>query len=391
MRIAFFIFKSNLQFAGGFHLLAKMIEEMNTQGHDCFLTENVNDVAKADFVVLSKTSSMTDSCYHATLLLNKPFAFIPFHEDLVNFDRVQKAFFYHLGAVTIRDDQQRLYDELVENPEIIHYNEIVPDNSNLFNFPIYKNANFVVANSPTEKNNILRSCRSTNVKTIYLAPRQFSNKMHSYSDGFLKLVKGLQKGSYILQIGGLEMRKNQLGTIFATKDLDIPLVLLASETFMNSVEYEKICIEAIKKFRKAPTYLLSYFLDPYEDKNLKIIRLKKEKFTDEILASAYQNAGLYFHPAFSALPGYVYLEAAKIGTPIVASHWATIKDYFIDDKGDPTLNNQIAYVKPYDLVQMKNSIENLFGKNFPTPNHPIFLRNEKDLAFEFLQAIEETR
>ena len=65
--------------------------------------------------------------------------------------------------------------------------------------------------------------------------------------------------------------------------------------------------------------------------------------SQELLVSAYQNAGLYLHPAFYELPGYVYLEAAKLGTPTIATEWSTLSDYFTNEEGDYELDDRILY------------------------------------------------
>ena len=121
---------------------------------------------------------------------------------------------------------------------------------------------------------------------------------------------------------------------------------------------------------------------------LQIIHLDKG-LSQKLLISAYQNAGLYLHPAFYELPGYTYLEAAKIGTPIIASTWGTIQDYFIDPiTKEYSLDQRIRYCLPYDINGIEKHILCHFGKRYGLSNHPIFDRNEMDVASEFLQLLK---
>lgn len=85
-----------------------------------------------------------------------------------------------------------------------------------------------------------------------------------------------------------------------------------------------------------------------------------------MIASAYHHAGLYLHPAFNELPGAIFLEAARFGTPTIASTSCTINDYFYDPiQKHSRLDGRIAYCDPCDFAAIKDLTEQLFGKKFP--------------------------
>lgn len=393
MKIVIFTFKSHkYHFLGSERLFSSILKGLRFLGHNAKFVHHIDEVHDADFVLLSNSCSEHARYYHALKLLNKPFGFIPFFDDFLKFDRAMRGFFYYISAMLLHPSSGLDLDFLLNIPEAINYSDIIPHNIHLVNYQIYKDAAFSMVNSPTEGQTLKDHFPLANIETIFLAPGQMTEKEYAYSKEFLKYVPELTKGSYILQIGRLEARKNQLASILATRNCDIPLVFITSDILQSALPYVDICIKAIAKWRKAPTYILSHFLKPYEDGLLKIIKIPKSSpFDANMLASAYQNAGLYLHPAFSELPGYVYLEAAKLGTPIVASSWTTIKDYFTNKNGEHMLDNQISYIRPHHLLEIESAVEKQFGKKIAIPKHAILQRTNLDVAKELLVAIEKTK
>lgn len=112
---------------------------------------------------------------------------------------------------------------------------------------------------------------------------------------------------FVLAVGRLETRKNQLMLLKALEDEDVPLVFLTGG-FSYQAEYDEIC----RRFRrKGPTYFLGR-LEP------------------GILASAFAAARVHALPSWCELPGIVHLEAARYGTNVVATNYGTIGDYLGD-------------------------------------------------------------
>ncbi len=120
---------------------------------------------------------------------------------------------------------------------------------------------------------------------------------------------------FVLCVGRLETRKNQLMLLYALKDEDIPVVFINSRTVQP--EYEEMC----RKFHRKGRTLFTG-------------RLPKE-----LLLSAYKAAKVHALPSWFELPGIVTMEAAWYGCNVVASDWGTIRDYLGDD---------VYYCEPHD-------------------------------------------
>lgn len=112
---------------------------------------------------------------------------------------------------------------------------------------------------------------------------------------------------FILCVGRLESRKNQLMLLKALEHCEIPVVLAAGG-FSYQPEYE----QAVKNFKRAgPTLVLG-------------------RLSDQMLASAYSAAKVHVLPSWYELPGLVSLEAAYHSCNIVATRFGTAQDYFGD-------------------------------------------------------------
>ncbi|MBS0654057.1 MAG: hypothetical protein JSR39_11100, partial [Verrucomicrobia bacterium] len=169
-------------------------------------------------------------------------------------------------------------------------------------------------------------------------------------DGFFDAL-GLEGKPYLLQVGRMETRKNQLATLLATRDLDMPLVLIAVESHQGW--YEKLCVETAVHFRKAPTLIISQNLPAFESGAMKVVPMPDGKIMPRaFMKRAFEKARLYVHPAFCELPGFVFFEAIKNGVPIVASEWCTIQDYLVNSGPD-----NIRYVLPFHIADLESKVK----------------------------------
>jgi glycosyltransferase involved in cell wall biosynthesis len=240
-----------------------------------------------------------------------------------------------------------------------------------------------IANSATEERTMQKDCLGCRTKVIPI-PSNYP-LTEEPDDSFLKFT-GLGKKSYILQVGRLEMRKNQLGSILAARNLDVPLVFISTV----SPTYENYILEAAAKWRKAPTLIISQSLNPRTDGAASVISMPNfEMLPTSMLISAYANAGLHLHPSFQELPGATYLEAAAIGVPTVGSSWCTITDYFYDETSKhSSLDGRIVYTLPHHLGDITKKIEENFGKTYPPlKDHPALTRSPLDTAKDLLLAL----
>lgn len=114
--------------------------------------------------------------------------------------------------------------------------------------------------------------------------------------------------NYVLLVGRLETRKNQLMLLKALEDSDLPVVLAAGG-FTYQPEYEDMC----RRFSRRGQTVITGRLD------------------DAMLHSAYEGATVHALPSWYELPGIVSLEAARCGAAVVVSDHGTARDYFGGD------------------------------------------------------------
>lgn len=120
-------------------------------------------------------------------------------------------------------------------------------------------------------------------------------------------INEYQVRDFVLCVGRLETRKNQLTLLKALEEVDMPLVF-ATGGFSYQLEYEAAC----KRFRRKGRTLFV------------------ERLSNEMLASAYAACRVHALPSWYELPGLVSLEAARYGTNIVVTDYGTARDYFGD-------------------------------------------------------------
>ncbi|MCX6990567.1 MAG: hypothetical protein NTX49_05850 [Chlamydiae bacterium] len=373
------------KWGGDLKALQSLLMGIKSLGDEAEIVASCYDLDSTDFVFLTNTCLDLRDDQKILELRGLPYGLIGFHEDTIQYFGPSIGFFEYIRKCLYNETDDGIsfsLEALEENPHLIHYYGLPPRKSNIINYEILKNAKVCIANSPTEAKTMLRDCPSSNVKEVFLPPGFAEDYSPTSSEEFLSLI-GLKSKEYILQVGRLEFRKNQLGSIVASKDLDIPLVFIATK---GSYEwYETACIDAILKWRKAPTIIVAESLAPRNEKGLQIIPMPGgKKLSSSMLQSAFFHAGLHLHPAFQELPGYTYFESTVLGIPTIASSWATIKDYFVEPLGD----DRIEYCLPFDLPEMKRLIPQKFTQTFsPKPDHPAFRRTGQDMAREILSHI----
>lgn len=373
------------KWGGDVKTLESLCEGFLSLGHDANIVGSAYELTNPDFVFLSNTGVDLRDDQKILDFQNMPYGLIAFHEDTIQFFGPSIGFYQYIRNCmdeVLDGGVEFSLEALYENPHLIHYYGLPPRKSNLVNYEVLKKAKVCIANSPTEAKTLKRDCPSCNAQVVYWPPGFAEEYSPCPTEEFLELT-GLRSKEYILQVGRLEFRKNQLGTIVASKNIDIPLIFIATK---GSYEwYEKGCIDAILKWRKAPTIIVSQVLPARKEKNLQIIPMPGgQKLSTSMLQSAFFHAGLHVHPAFQELPGATYFESAALGVPTIASSWTTIKEYFTS----PELDDRIEYCLPYDIIQIKALITKKFGQRYPTDSiHPIFQKTRQEMAKEILATL----
>ena len=130
---------------------------------------------------------------------------------------------------------------------------------------------------------------------------------------------------YVLCVGRLETRKNQLMLLEALRDDPRPVVLVTGGVSYQP-EYARLCAGFARRGR---TLLLA-------------------RLPSVMLAAAFRDAAVHCLPSWYELPGLVSLEAALHGTRVAASGWGAIEDY---------LGDTIAYLEPADPASIRRAVE----------------------------------
>jgi glycosyltransferase involved in cell wall biosynthesis len=388
MKIGLVTRKSEAKWGGDLTALYTFYEGLKELGQEVIIGKTAEEVLAADFIFLSNTSLNLNPDFNIVTTHGKRYGIVCFHSDRTRYYSPCHAFANFVG-LCLHQKEIPFYsiEQLVENPNIIDPFSFTPSPFFAENLPVLEKAEVCIATSPTEAATLQRDSAACQAKVVYLECGIADSYVTHKTDAFLKWT-GLNAGEYVVQVGRMELRKNQLASILAMRNLDMPLVFIATESFYP--DYEQMCLNAIRKWRKAPTLLISQHLKNSQEGNLRILQMPEgKKLSQEMLVSAYQNAGLHLHPAFCELPGLTYLEAAKLGVPTVASSWTTVYDYFIDPaSGQYLLDDRIVYTPPYHLGTITQLITTQFGKKFDkTLDYPIFCRTRADVARDLLSWI----
>jgi glycosyltransferase involved in cell wall biosynthesis len=136
---------------------------------------------------------------------------------------------------------------------------------------------------------------------------------------------------FILCVGRVEPRKNQLMLLYALRESAVPIVF-ADGGFTYQPAYLTLCKGMRRKGRTLYTGRLS----------------------DELLVSGYRACRLHCLPSWYELPGLVSLEAARYGCAVAASSWGALPDY---------LGDAAAWFEPDRPAEIHSLIESGFGRS----------------------------
>ena len=360
-------------------------------GHRVFIGPDALSVIKSDYIVITNTCLDQSDNFPALKENSKRWGIVTFHEDFVKYLPTSEGFVnyafnaFNNGKWSYEDEAQRFaITDLDEGGDIVQlFGEgTLPKTSHVNRFLI-EGAETVFAHSDMEKRDILRHIPDANIEVCRWGCG-IAKPNDSYLDSFLKLT-GLTKGEYILSVGRIEGRKNQLASVLALRDNDTPLVLTTPT--IRSKKYASFVAE-VAALRKGPTIMISPEFQDNQSGSLRVIGTNGQLLSDDMIISAYQNAGLHLHPAFHEMPGYTYLEAAMYNLPQVASSWGSIDEYF-GMGGSETLDGRVKFVAPHHLGEIRRAVEEQFGKTFdPLPSHPALTRTNRDIAKDFLKHIK---
>lgn len=348
-----------------------MAQGLKSLGYSVKCSDKIDNLLDCHFVFLTYSLKPLIDAYLTLKKEKIPYAVIPFYENDEQFfssSRGLTVYLYMMQKQHIAQGMNFDLETLEKRPQILKVMGPQTKLRTLMNQKVFENALFCLTNSPTESETMQRDFINVTTETILLPVGLMTNNNEKSTDEILQLT-GLNSKSYLLQVGRIETRKNQLSTVLSTRNLDYPLVFIASKCNPHVLE---LLIDTIKKFRKAQTFIISPDLESRDLGPLKIINTNDHYLMPtSLILSAYKHAGLYIHPAFQELPGLTYLEALHFNIPIIASKWTTLKDYLTDPKtGKYQLDDRITFCTPHHIADIETAIKANFGKTYANLDIP---------------------
>lgn len=377
------ITRSNASTWGGdLKALNAISDGLQKLGHDIvFYSHLDDDLSSCDFALITNTCLDQRENHQWLMEKRMPYGAICFHEDFDKYLGYCTGFFNYIknslrfpSNETVNDCIEKLH----QDPELVKWYTRARWDAQI-NYAALRDAAFCIANSYQEAETVRRDCPEAKVNVVYWTAGMADEWNDTLSDDFVNLI---HKSNYLLQVGRLEPRKNQLGTLLACRDSEHPLVFIATKG--HHEEYEQTFIECASRMRAGPTLLVTDKRQSGTIGALQIVQMPNgEKLSADCLKSAYQHAKVHVHPAFYELPGYTYLESLRYGIPTLASRWASIPEYL----GDTYLGELMNYATPYDLNEIQSNVESLLSVSKVKLDLPIYHRTSVDVAREIEELI----
>jgi glycosyltransferase involved in cell wall biosynthesis len=195
---------------------------------------------------------------------------------------------------------------------------------------ILQNVDAILPNSIMEKELLLRDFPCTRSKYSYIIFNCIDIEIFN-SVGISKrwgVTRGLNQ--FVLCVGRLEPRKNQLRLVQVMRKTNIPIVMVGRR--MNMQYYK-----GIKDAMKATDVLI-------------------EETDQQQLKQIYAAARVHVLPSIYDTPGLASLEAGAMGCNIVTSDIGSQREYFGD---------MVDYCNPYDHASIYRAIEKACQREWP--------------------------
>jgi glycosyltransferase involved in cell wall biosynthesis len=187
---------------------------------------------------------------------------------------------------------------------------------------LYQAVDLALPNSNAEAEQLVRYF-GLSYERIHIVPNGAAVRFADADPGpFAELVGTL---GFVLCVGRIEPRKNQLGLLKAMRGTNVPIVILG-DVVPGCESYARAC----RKTAGPEVQFVGRF-----------------DHDDPMLKSAYAACGCLVMPSWFETPGLAALEAAMTGTPLVLPDGGSAREYFGDDA---------AYVKPSHHRAIRHAI-----------------------------------
>lgn len=286
---------------------------------------NQADVRSYDLAHLFNfaTPELTEALAKQSAAYGRPFVVTTLYEDWPRFYNQMQIHFQALAAYVQAGQPRQAWNDLAQAAKG------TSPHPRLENAWTAKHASALLATGEAERDTLKRDYGDS--LPIYI--NHVGCDISPFQDDGALFRDKFKVSDFILCVGRLETRKNQLMLLKALEDSDITLVFAAGG-FTYQPDYAAAC----KAFRrKGKTVFI-------------------ERLTPEELSSAYAASRAHALPSWYELPGIVSLEAARLGTNVLVTEFGTSRDYFSSsafyaqpDKPDDILNAATAaFHRPKD-------------------------------------------
>lgn len=213
-----------------------------------------------------------------------------------------------------------------------------------------KDANAVIAISPSEQKDLVDLFQVDPKKTHVIA--------NGTEDHFFQASPTLYRDTisdkpFVLCVGVIEPRKNQIRLIEAMKDLSMELVFIGPLTFPAKHQ------PYVREFKRLVEEV------PY------VRWLGELQHDHPLLASAYAAAAAHVLPSTVEAQGMATLEAAAAGTRVVVSNLPTLRSLF---------GSEVTYCNPNSTASIRRAISKALDSPPPLQEHPWWLQSWDSVA-----------
>jgi glycosyltransferase involved in cell wall biosynthesis len=184
-------------------------------------------------------------------------------------------------------------------------------------------ADLIITNSDTESDVLSRVFGLPRERFVAVMNGVEPHFSEPHDPALFRARYGIE-GPFVLNVGNVEARKNQLNLVRAMKGHDLPVVVIGH---VREPEYGRQVIE------EGGAQLR--YLGPLDH-------------ADPLLASAYAACAAFVLPSTLETPGLAALEAAAAGAPLVVTSEGSTRDYF---------GSLAHYIRHDDLVDIRSGID----------------------------------
>jgi len=287
LKVLFFTYPAALQVTGGGTVqLLKTKEYLEKLGVSVKLFDQWKDkISDYDLIHIFSVHSDTLKFLEFVKSINKPVAISTIFWPLDEFAKREKQ-------LKSKEKFKILTKSLIDK----YLTALSPTKS------ILDLADILLPNGIAEREIIIEIFGTKRSKFI-VVPNGVDKKFANASSKEFERRYGLK--DFVLSVGKLGPRKNQLGLIRALKNEDIPLVFIGD---VSDVSYLKLCKKEASK-----------------NANIHFLGLLKN---ESLLMSAYAACKVFALPSWYETPGLSALEAGLTGANVVITEKGATKEYF---------------------------------------------------------------